>query len=269
MLKRVSIILIGLILCLGAGWYFLMPTQEADIVVLRSPEGPYRVKPAHTGGKEITHQGSTVMQMIDELDPVQDDVEVVKLPGDEPEMPPVKVEEEQQPIEPASSLPEKLPEQPEQILAVPVNGASSQEDVAAASDVSADNASAQTQETEEAKSTTEQTASIAAPKQRPASPKPVSAPKILTPSSDEVRLFTVQLAAFRDESKAEKAAALLNQKHAERLNGLSLGLLRSDSVNGVTYWRVTTEPVAKADAASICDTLNKAGQDCIVKKYQQ
>ena len=33
----------------------------------------------------------------------------------------------------------------------------------------------------------------------------------------EIQLFTVQLAAFRDEEKAEKSAALLNQKHKDRL----------------------------------------------------
>ena len=58
----------------------------------------------------------------------------------------------------------------------------------------------------------------------------------------------------------------LNEKHKARLNNISLGIVRADNANGVTYWRVTSEPVRKEDATDLCSKLNKAGQDCIVKK---
>ena len=272
MIKRYLLIFLCVILVAVGASFFLLPSQPDDIIVLRSPETPYRVTPADTGGKDIPHQTSTVMQMIDELDPVTDEVETIKLPGEEPEMPPASVSETL-----ASTLQETSPQQPavapERIIAIPKQ---SEETVAAEEEATPETstepetstATAQQAETD-AKA---ESSPVVMPKKRPDSAprkKPDSNKTDTAQLGSEVQLFTVQLAAFRDEAKATKTAALLNEKHATRLNGIDLGLMRSDSANGVVYWRVTTEPVPKSDAVAICDTLNRAGQDCIVKKYQQ
>lgn len=271
MIKRLSIIIIGVAICAGAGWFFLKPSPQSDIVVLRSPQEPYRVTPADPGGKVISHQGSTVMKMIDELDPIDEEVETVKLPGAEPEMPPVTVEQEPVLADDAAltteaSSPQKPATAPEQIIAVPVKP----EVDTTGPEISTNEKTSDTpivETTENEQQATQLTSTLSAPKPRPTPTKPVILQKSDSAISGEIQLFTVQLAAFRDEEKAEKSAALLNQKHKDRLGGLKLGLMRSDTVNGVSYWRVTTEPAPKNDAAALCDKLNKAGQDCIVKKY--
>ena len=76
----------------------------------------------------------------------------------------------------------------------------------------------------------------------------------------------VQLAAFRKEDKAKTAAALLNQKHADRLRGHQLDVRSIKSTDGQLFWRVITDPIPKQDALLICDGLKRAGQDCIIRQ---
>ena len=78
----------------------------------------------------------------------------------------------------------------------------------------------------------------------------------------------VQLAAFRKEDKARTAAALLNQKHAERLQGYQLDVRPVKSTDGQLFWRVITDPLPKQLALSICDGLKRAGQDCIIRQVK-
>ena len=75
-----------------------------------------------------------------------------------------------------------------------------------------------------------------------------------------------QLAAFSKEDKAKTAAALLNQKHANRLRGHQLDVRSIKSTDGQVFWRVITDPIPKQDALSICDGLKRAGQDCIIRQ---
>ena len=98
----------------------------------------------------------------------------------------------------------------------------------------------------------------------------LNAPAMPTPrpkmtKSDQVEMM-VQLAAFRKEDKAKTAAALLNQKHADRLRGHQLDVRSIKSTDGQLFWRVITDPIPKQDALSICDVLKRAGQDCIIRQ---
>ena len=77
--------------------------------------------------------------------------------------------------------------------------------------------------------------------------------------------FMVQLAAFRDQMKAEQAAAILTEKHSERLLSLQLGIMSIDTGSSGIFWRVITEPLPSVDARMICDALQLAGQDCILR----
>ena len=95
----------------------------------------------------------------------------------------------------------------------------------------------------------------------PAMPTP--RPKMT--KSGQVEMM-VQLAAFLREDKAKTAAALLNQKHANRLRGHQLDVRSIKSTDGQVFWRVITDPIPKQDALSICDGLKRAGQDCIIRQ---
>ena len=66
---------------------------------------------------------------------------------------------------------------------------------------------------------------------------PASRPKVTKPGQGEMM---VQLAAFRKEDKAKTAAALLNQKHADRLQGYRLDVRSVKSTDGQLFWRVIT-----------------------------
>ena len=76
----------------------------------------------------------------------------------------------------------------------------------------------------------------------------------------------VQLAAFRDQQKAEEVAALLTEKHKSRLQGLGLGIMPIETNNSGVFWRVITEALPSEDARNLCDELKRAGQDCIFRK---
>ena len=91
------------------------------------------------------------------------------------------------------------------------------------------------------------------------------APRPKVTKSGQVEMM-VQLAAFRKEDKAKTAAALLNQKHANRLRGHQLDVRSIKSTDGQVFWRVITDPIPKQDALSICDGLKRAGQDCIIRQ---
>ena len=101
----------------------------------------------------------------------------------------------------------------------------------------------------------------AAPATRPAAPRIVKKDIVKDGPS-----MMVQLAAFRDQDKAQEIASLLTEKHAERLQGLTLGVMQIDTGSSGIFWRVITEALPNIDARSLCDSLKRAGQDCILRK---
>ena len=98
------------------------------------------------------------------------------------------------------------------------------------------------------------------PKKRPIKPLVIENPVAKGPS------MMVQLAAFRNQKKAEEVAALLTEKHKERLQGLTLGIMQADTGSSGIFWRVTTEPLPTEDARALCANMKRAGQDCIFRK---
>jgi hypothetical protein len=81
------------------------------------------------------------------------------------------------------------------------------------------------------------------------------------PRTDDGRpYFVIQFAAFKTEKSAKTTAALLSQKHAERLDGIEIGHIKRGE-----YWRVVSDPMPRADAAKLCSVFRSVGQDCITK----
>ena len=262
------ILLLTILASGGLAWLFMSSSNTDEIAVIRSPENPIRVKPVNEGGRDIPHQNSRVLDMIDDLNNKDDAVETIVLGDEQPEMPPAPLQDSPQSIMIATPDEDKLNAEtvknadqniaennpkdnasaPNQTTAPNTKDSPSDRQENPDADIVSDTADAQDNPVE------------LMPKQRPVQPTRK------LDSNTEIQLFTIQVAAFRSLEKAEKTAALLNEKHKDRMNNISLGIVRADNSNGVTYWRVTSEPVRKEDATEVCSKLNKAGQDCIVKK---
>ena len=93
---------------------------------------------------------------------------------------------------------------------------------------------------------------------------PQTLPKKRPRTVDGRPYFVIQFAAFKTEKSAKTTAALLSQKHAERLNGVELGHIKRGE-----YWRVVSDPMPRADAARLCSVFRSVGQDCITKLLEE
>ena len=102
-------------------------------------------------------------------------------------------------------------------------------------------------------------APIIAPVTKPEPPKQIAGKKT----------HKVQLAAFAKQEKAKQQAAILMEKHKNRLDGIMLEVTKIDTGSSGIYWRVITQPLNETLALSTCDLLKSAGQDCIVRKIRQ
>ena len=228
----------------GIGTYVTQMVSDnapVDVVVLKSDVVEYKTKPEEVKAKPDAGAQSSVMTMLDELNASKDDVEVLSLKPDAPEMPEVAIPSE------------TVTEEKDAVTEVATNQAQSAK---IAKPGATPDKSAPEKEAENAEENNE----AAKPLKRPIKPLVIENPVAKGPS------MMVQLAAFRNQEKAEQVAALLTEKHKDRLQGLSLGIMQADTGSSGIFWRVTTEPLPTEDARSLCDNLKRAGQDCIFRK---
>ncbi|MGC6517948.1 MAG: SPOR domain-containing protein [Candidatus Puniceispirillaceae bacterium] len=227
------IIVAGVVIGGAAVMQMMSNNAPVNVVVLKSDGGSFKEKPAEEPDDTDAGAKSTVMTMLDELQQNKDDVEVISLAPQSPEMPEVKID--------------PSPEQDE----APKTQEQAQDQDQAQDQEQADKADSQEAQTEE---------DATKPTKRPLKPLIIENPVAKGPS------MMVQLAAFRDQEKAQEVAALLTEKHKDRLQGLSLGIMQADTGSSGIFWRVTTEPLPTEDARGLCDALKRAGQDCIFRK---
>ena len=225
-----------------------------NVVVLKSETGNFKQKPEAEPEDKSAGAQSSVMNMLDDIQENKQDIEVIPLKPDAPEMPEVKLPEKQTSETQTSESDEKSSTEVKtaetQETATPSSdnqkgdkgGDSAQDEMAAALDATAKNE-------DEIK-----------PIERPIQPRVITEKATKSPS------MMVQLAAFRQQEKAEEVAALLTQKHRDRLQGLTLGVMQADTGSSGVFWRVTTEAIPTEDARGLCDGLKRAGQDCILRK---
>ena len=268
---RLFIIMIILSMLGGGGWaawtYIVQPPPENSLVVLRADPTPIRVKPADGTQVTIPNQDSTFMNLIDGNAVANQNSEVISLSDPAPEPPPVavikpkdetaKLKSENNPVLQDTDVQTQLPTLKartggKQIANRDVRTAGGQPDA----DSPQENVTSP-----EAEQKKLEAVDLTAALNAPAMPAP--RPKTTKPGQG---VMMIQLAAFRKEEKAKTAAALLNQKHADRLQGYQLGVRSVKSTDGQLFWRVITEPLPKQDALSICDGLKRAGQDCIIRQ---
>ncbi|NCF46671.1 MAG: hypothetical protein GWP24_03760 [Alphaproteobacteria bacterium] len=281
-----SVVLIGFIVLAigiagGGFWLSLQSGTTQELPVLKAVKTPFKLKPEDRGGKVIPHQDSLVLGILDSLSENDNQSEKLRLPDAAPELPPVAlqieddiVQAQQQPnAQPANDLPDELPNDlfensndNTQIVSsnstqeTAIEPKSSVDHINLTSVIDDNNTSQQGEvivEVIEDKQVKD--APIIAPVTKPEPPKQIAGKK--TPK--------VQLAAFAKQEKAKQQAAILMEKHKNRLDGIILEVTKIDTGSSGIYWRVITQPLNETLALSTCDLLKSAGQDCIVRKIRQ
>ena len=281
-----SVVLIGFIVLAigiagGGFWLSLQSGTTQELPVLKAVKTPFKLKPEDRGGKVIPHQDSLVLWILDSLSENDNQSEKLRLPDAAPELPPVAlqieddiVQAQQQPnAQPADDLPDELPNDlfensndNTQIASsnstqeTAIEPKSSVDHINLTSVIDDNNTSQQGEvivEVIEDKQVKD--APIIAPVTRPEPPKQIAGKKT----------HKVQLAAFAKQEKAKQQAAILMEKHRNRLEGIMLEVTKIDTGSSGIYWRVITQPLNETLALSTCDLLKSAGQDCIVRKIRQ
>ena len=244
------VVIVSLLVVVGiaaaAGTYVTQIVSDnapVNVVVLKSDVTSFKEKPDTPAEDKDAGTKSTVMTMLDELQANKEDIEVLSLKPDAPEMPEVAVESDDD----VAGTEAKQQDENSKAEATPKPGESKSETIAQAEDEPSQDA--ETAPEDEIK-----------PIKRPIKPLVIENPVAKGPS------MMVQLAAFRNQEKAEEVAALLTEKHRDRLQGLTLGIMQADTGASGVFWRVTTEPLPTEDARALCDSLKRAGQDCIFRK---
>ena len=255
---------------LGAAAIIIPPMMfetDVDVALIKAEQGPFKVKPKDPGGATIPHQETTVMSMIGGLVEQPEDVEILRPPSAVPEMPPTKTEDRPanaaaDPVAPQSfGQDEGTQTQLAETKANPQVPAApaTQPEAGADADKTVNETAASAAETD-SQMDTETAVAIARPTSKPKPPK-----RVRVEGDDP--LYVVQLAAFRDMATAREQAGLLNGKHQARLDGAELGTMKTDSGGNGIFWRVVTEPLPRAEADRVCAALKRAGQDCILRKF--
>ena len=269
---RLFIKIIFLSMLVGGGWavwtHIVQTPPENSLVVLRADPTPFRVKPADGTQATIPNQDSTFMNLIDGNAEANQNPEIISLSDPAPEPPPVavtkqkdetaKLEIEDNPVlqdtnVQTKQLTQKAETDKKQFADEDARSTDGQSDT--------DSTKKNVISSEEVEQKKSEAVDLTVAMNAPA--MPTSRPKMT--KSDQI-MMKVQLAAFRKEDKAKTVAALLNQKHADRLQGHQLDVRSIKSTDGQLFWRVITDPIPKQDALSICDELKRAGQDCIIRQ---
>ena len=232
----IATFVLGIVVLIVAGSYivrYFSDQAPVNVVVLEAERTSFKEKPPEEKPVDDAATNSTVLIMLEDLSENKEEIEVLSLKPDAPEMPEVDIKDEQS-----------------------ADGSSSNDAQTQQTEQTGD---AQPQTSDEGGETVDDTQDVK-PVKRPIKPLIIENPVANGPS------MMVQLAAFRNQEKAQEVAALLTEKHRERLQGLTLGVMQADTGSTGMFWRVITEPPPTEDARGLCDALKRAGQDCIFRK---
>ena len=255
-------------------WYSMQKSESiSELPVLKPNNTVFKIKPEDPGGKVIPYQESQVLRILEGLTETDNRTEKLLLPDAAPELPPValveeKSDEEELFIQQKSSV--KHAENSTTIsrdsLENKINPSDSEKNEIKLTDmIDQDNSSIELRNTsnedskEKITNNKNEQSLIVEPINKPVPPKINSSNKT----------YKVQLAAFAKREKAKQQAAILMEKHKNRLNGIMLEVTKIDTGSSGIYWRVITEPLLQNRAVSTCNLLKSAGQDCIVRKIRK
>ena len=255
-------------------WYSMQKSESiSELPVLKPNNTVFKIKPEDPGGKVIPYQESQVLRILEGLTETDNRTEKLLLPDAAPELPPValveeKSDEEELFIQQKSSVKhaENSTTISKDLLENKKNPSDSEKNEIKLTDIiDQDNASIELRNTsnedskEKITNNKNKQSSILEPINKPVPPKINSSNKT----------YKVQLAAFAKREKAKQQAAILMEKHKNRLDGIMLEVTKIDTGSSGIYWRVITEPLLQNRAVSTCNLLKSAGQDCIVRKIRK
>ena len=212
-------------------WPPLSLKTPTDVIVVKAIDGAIKVKPADPGGMTVPHQDLLVIDLLKSGGADTEEVETLQSRASAPEPPPIsagKTDSAAADPAPDSATPD-APDAPD------------------ASDAGSENAAA-------IQKKTVKTPSV----------KPAAKPAI---KQSDGPVFVIQLAAFRNDEKANEIASLLSEKHSSRLQGVRLQTMRLDTGSNGVFFRVVSAPMSRAEAENTCTKLRRAGQDCFLRKF--
>ena len=212
-------------------WPPLSLKTPTDVLVVKAIDGAIKVKPADPGGMTVPHQDLLVIDLLKSGGADTGEVETLQPRASAPEPPPISAGK----TDSAAADP------------APDSATPAAPDAPDASDAGSENAAA-------IKKKTVKTPSV----------KPVAKPAIKQSAGP---VFVIQLAAFRNDKKANEIASLLSEKHSSRLQGVRLQTMRLDTGSNGVFFRVVSAPMSRAESENTCTKLRRAGQDCFLRKF--
>ena len=212
-------------------WPPLSLKTPTDVIVVKAIDGAIKVKPADPGGMTVPHQDLLVIDLLKSGGADTGAIENLQPRASAPEPPPISAEKtDSTAADPApDSATPAAPDAPD------------------TSDAGSESALAIQKKTVKAPSV-----------------KPAAKPAI---KQSDGPVFMIQLAAFRNDEKANEIASLLSEKHSSRLQGVRLQTMRLDTGSNGVFFRVVSAPMSRAEAENTCTKLRRAGQDCFLRKF--
>jgi len=214
----------------GAGWYYfgdkLLQERGEDIVTIRAPEGPVKVRPDTPGGMDIPDRDKLVYDRMKGADE------------------PPRIE--------------RLLPPPETPLAPPAPSPASEQAAAQAKPSPAP-------EPKSAPATPPASAPQPKPVATPAPAAATAAAPTVQPSIADL-VFRVQLAAVRSDAAAIDEWKRLQKKNEDLLGGLKLSVVRADlgPEKGIFY-RLRAGPLNdEAEAKGLCEKLTERKVGCLI-----
>ena len=295
---RIILMLFGgvaVLIVAGIGYVlFMSPQQMDEVAIIKADDRPYKIVPVNPGGADIKNTDSAFLNSLDRDNQSLEGGEQL-LPEDPvPELPPIDItaDIEQQAAEPSDEMSADVVVDETGTVSAEVNTISetdidsSNADTESVDQPDADqppvpeplsdnNSVADTNMTQDPVQTdmdtdadtdtdtdtdTSKTASSGVP-------IPVAGKNLTRPDESKTSFYRIQLAAFKNEDKAMQVAAVLMNKHISRLDQVSIGVMLHDAGEQGVFYRVVTDPMPRANANKLCNTLKSVGQDCILRLW--
>ncbi|MBT6257385.1 MAG: SPOR domain-containing protein [Alphaproteobacteria bacterium] len=293
---RIILMLFGgvaVLIVAGIGYVlFMSPQQMDEVAIIKADDRPYKIVPVNPGGADIKNTDSAFLNSLDRDNQSLEGGEQL-LPEDPvPELPPIDItaDIEQQAAEPSDEMSADVVVDETGTVSAEVNTISETDIDSSNADtesvdqpdanqppvpepLSDNNSVADTNMTQDPVQTdtdadtdtdtdtdTSKTASSGVP-------IPMAGKNLTRPDESKTSFYRIQLAAFKNEDKAMQVAAVLMNKHISRLDQVSIGVMLHDAGEQGVFYRVVTDPMPRANANKLCNTLKSVGQDCILRSW--
>jgi cell division septation protein DedD len=290
---------VAVLIVAGIGYVlFMSPQQMDEVAIIKADERPYKIVPVNPGGADIKNTDSAFLNSLDRDNQSLEGGEQL-LPEDPvPELPPIDVtaDIEQQAADTSDEISEEMPaEMPigamidETSTEIASAGVVSEIDMnngnadaalinlpdadqlpapeplsdttsVADTNLPQDPTQVDTETNADTDTDTNKTASSGVP-------IPMAGKNLTRPDESKTSFYRIQLAAFKNEGKAMQVAAVLMNKHISRLDQVSIGVMLHDAGEQGVFYRVVTDPMPRANANKLCNTLKSVGQDCILRSW--